>query len=228
MVGRHPSAAPAPQPEHRCSRPATRVETMRYVAMGVAIAVFVAPLHRPGRAAPAPARPGRNTTTTHPSLRADWDSPRQRQFIAARGGASAYGSGSPPRRAIRIDEPPVLLDMHGLRATREIGSGQIVRRRRGLRHRHATTGSAQRTARGLPQQRLGPDCMRQTVLDNLRALGYLSTREDLSMGGPLLGNMGAVLGPSLRPSTVASPAPPHIERPSPDQAPTRRWRPIAG
>jgi len=119
--------------------------------------------------------------------------------------ASAYGERISALLVapVGIKQPPVLLDMHGLACNKDDARkwAKIV----------GPVGFAvfaidmplhgERAQEGMDwhafhDRRLGPVCMRRTVLDNLRALDYLQTREDLDVRRiPLLGgSMGAVLG----------------------------------
>lgn len=106
-------------------------------------------------------------------------------------------------RPVGVEKPPVLLAMHGLACSKDDARNwaQIVGSR-GIAvfaidmpfHGERATEDANWHA--FRDQRLGPICMRRTVLDNLRALDYLRTRTDLDVRAiPLLGaSMGANLG----------------------------------
>jgi pimeloyl-ACP methyl ester carboxylesterase len=100
-------------------------------------------------------------------------------------------------------KPPVLLEMHGLACSKDDARNwaQIVGRLgvavfaidmpfHGERAQDSTDWQAFR------DKRLGPLARRHTVLDNLRALDYLRTRDDLDPRQMALlgGSMGAVLG----------------------------------
>lgn len=182
---------------------------MRYVAMGVAIAVFVSLCT--AQAAPH-RRPRRSLDATYDydasiPLEPTEDEPKaDGQFITQRVVfASAYGEWITALLVapVGIDRPPVLLDMHGLACNKDdarkwaqiVGPLGVAVFAIDMPY-HGERAQQDGDWRVFHNKELGPDCMRQTVLDNLRALDYLSTREDLSAGEvPLLGgSMGAVLG----------------------------------
>lgn len=106
-------------------------------------------------------------------------------------------------RPVGVEKPPVLLDMHGLACSKEDARNwfQIVGSR-GIAvfaidmPCHGERATEEADWHAFRDKRLGPICMRRTVLDNLRALEYLRTRKDLDTRGiPLLGaSMGANLG----------------------------------
>jgi pimeloyl-ACP methyl ester carboxylesterase len=104
---------------------------------------------------------------------------------------------------VGVEKPLVLLDMHGLACNKDDAKkwAQIVGPL-GLAvfaidmPFHGERASEDTDWHVFRDPQLGPEAMRRTVLDNLRALDYLRTREDLDTAAvPLLGgSMGAVLG----------------------------------
>lgn len=119
--------------------------------------------------------------------------------------ASAYGESVSALlvRPVGVKKPPVLLAMHGLACNKDdarnwaqiVGSRGIAVFAIDMPY-HGERATQDADWHVFRDPRLGPICMRRTVQDNLRALDYLRTRQDLDVRAiPLLGaSMGANLG----------------------------------